>query len=103
VVPLLETQVRYVCGLLARVLATEPERMAIEVRTDVFRDFNARVQAAHDRMIWSHKGMSNWYRNDQGKIVATMPFRNDDYWRMLRETRIDDFDVRVVERAAGRS
>ncbi|MNU08999.1 hypothetical protein D3C72_2553150 [compost metagenome] len=42
-------------------------------------------------MIWTHKGMSNWYRNAHGKVVAPTPFRNDDYWHMLRKTDMDDY------------
>jgi 4-hydroxyacetophenone monooxygenase len=45
-------------------------------------------------MIWSHRGMSNWYRNAKGRVVAPTPFRNDDYWAMARRTDISDYEVR---------
>ena len=67
VVALLETQVRYVMGLMKQVLAQQAGRFEIEVREDVHRAYNLRVQAAHERMIWTHKGMSNWYRNCPGQ------------------------------------
>ncbi|CUI81298.1 flavin-containing monooxygenase [Achromobacter aegrifaciens] len=94
VVALLETQVRYVMGLLQQGLDKAGGRFEIEVRRDRHDAYNARVQAAHDRMIWTHKGMSNWYRNAHGKVVAPTPFRNDDYWHMLRKTDMGDYHYR---------
>lgn len=101
VVANLEIQVRYVMGLLKQVMRNaEGQRFEIEVRRDIHDDYNERVQSAHQKMIWSHRGMSNWYRNDQGKIVAPTPFRNDDYWHMLRATRLEDFIVCIGADAA---
>ena len=97
VVALLETQVRYVMGLLQQGMARAGGRFEIEVRRDRHDAYNSRVQAAHDRMIWTHKGMSNWYRNAHGKVVAPTPFRNDDYWHMLRKTDMGDYLFRPVE------
>lgn len=94
VVALLETQVRYVMGLLKQALREHEGPFEIEVRRDVHDDYNRRVQAAHARMIWTHKGMSNWYRNAKGRIVAPTPFRNDDYWHMTRRTALADYVVR---------
>jgi 4-hydroxyacetophenone monooxygenase len=94
VVALLETQVRYVMGLLKQTLRDHDWPFEIEVRKDVHDEYNRRVQEAHDRMIWTHKGMSNWYRNAKGKVVAPTPFRNDDYWHMTRRTALSDYVVR---------
>ncbi|RYF35614.1 MAG: NAD(P)/FAD-dependent oxidoreductase [Comamonadaceae bacterium] len=94
VVALLETQVRYVLGLLKQVMNRHAAPFEIEVRRDVHDAYNVKVQEAHDRMIWTHKGMSNWYRNARGRVVAPTPFRNDDYWHMTRRTNLDDYQVR---------
>lgn len=97
VVASLETQVRYVLGIMKKAMKNAAgARFEIEVRQDVHDQFNQRVQQAHDKMIWSHKGMSNWYRNVQGKIVAPTPFRNDDYWHMLQATKLEDFHLRAI-------
>jgi 4-hydroxyacetophenone monooxygenase len=44
-------------------------------------------------MIWTHKGMSNWYRNAKGRVVVTTPFRNDTSWHAARRTDLDDFTL----------
>ena len=38
--------------------------------------------------------MSNWYRNEHGRVVVTTPFRNDDTWHQARKASLDDFTVR---------
>ena len=48
----------------------------------------------------THKGMSNWYRNGKGRVVAPTPFRNDDYWHMARRTDLGDYEVRRAGTAA---
>lgn len=96
VVALLETQVRYVMGLIKQTLNQYQGPFEIEVKRDVHDAYNRRVQDAHDRMIWTHKGMSNWYRNASGKVVAPTPFRNDDYWHMTRKTSLDDYILRTA-------
>jgi 4-hydroxyacetophenone monooxygenase len=45
--------------------------------------------------------MSNWYRNARGRVVATTPFRNDDYWHMLRKTDLGDYTLRYAAETAG--
>ena len=55
--------------------------------------YNARVDAAHDRMVWTHDGMDNWYRNSRGRVVAITPWRTDDFWRMTRRADMADFEL----------
>ena len=96
VVATIETQVRYVMGIVQKAITTYGANFEIMVKPEVHGTFNERVQAAHERMIWSHKGMSNWYRNAQGRVVVTTPFRNDDTWHTARRTDLDDFVGRSV-------
>ena len=93
VVALLEAQVRYALGLVKKALHTCNGRFELEVRREVHEAYNQKIQAAHDRMIWTHPGMSNWYRNAQGRVVATTPFRNDDYWSWLRATDLAHYHL----------
>ena len=94
VVALLETQTNYILNLLRQAMDRHPGRLEIEVHRERHDAYNARVQEAHSRMIWTHKGMSNWYRNAQGRVVATTPFRNDDYWHMTQKADLGDYRVR---------
>ena len=94
VVALLEAQVRYVMGLMKKALSECNGAFDLEVKREVHDEYNQRIQAAHDRMIWTHQGMSNWYRTTKGRVVATTPFRNDDYWSWLRATDLAHYQLK---------
>jgi 4-hydroxyacetophenone monooxygenase len=89
----LEIQVRYVIGCL-ELLARTGSR-AMECRQDVHDAYNARVDAAHDAMVWTHEGVRNWYKNSQGRVTTNSPWRIVDYWTMTRAPEEDAF---ILER-----
>ncbi|WP_256989408.1 hypothetical protein [Rhodococcus sp. 05-2254-6] len=64
---------------------------AIECKADVETEYVRKHDEAHAKMIWSHGGMDNWYRNDAGRVVSTLPWRIVDYWEMTRRADLDDF------------
>ena len=68
-----ECQVNYITRLLVRMIEEGIE--SVECRKDVYDEYNRRVDAAHRRMIWSHKGMDTWYRNAQGRVVIHQRLR----------------------------
>lgn len=86
-----ECQVRYIIDLLSTM--TEQSIDVVEVKPDVEQDYVRRHDDAHSRMIWTHEGMDNWYRNDAGRVVSTLPWRIVDYWQMTREADLDDYVV----------
>jgi len=95
-VALLESQAHFVVGLIGKALRQQSGRFEMEVKQERHDEYNRRVQDAHSRMIWSHGGMSNWYKNAQGKVVAPTPFRNDENWMEMRQTGLSAFNVRGV-------
>jgi 4-hydroxyacetophenone monooxygenase len=74
------------CGVRHMMLALrellESGRRSIECRPEVFESYNREVDAIHARMVWTHKGMTNWYRNPQGRVFAITPWRLVEYWKM---------------------
>ena len=86
-----EMQVRYIMDMLAKMAAQKIG--AVEVREDVHTRYNAVVDAEHDQMVWTHPGMSTYYRNDRGRIVINSPFRNVDYFEMTRHVDLSEYVV----------
>ena len=84
-----ECQVRYVMDCLRQM--NERGLSSIEVRKNVHDDYNARVDAAHERMVWTHGGMSNWYKNRKGRVIANSPWRLVDYWKMTAQADLGDY------------
>jgi 4-hydroxyacetophenone monooxygenase len=69
------------------------ETAAIETDSEAFLQYNAELDEALSRCIWSHKGMTTYYRNDAGRIVVSSPWKYVDYWARLREFSVDDYQA----------
>ena len=92
---MIECQVRYVMGALAR-LADAGPGAALAVRRDVHDDYNERLQAELATMIWGHHSIRNsWYRGPTGTISILSPWRLVDYWAWTREPDPADFEPLV--------
>ena len=63
----------------------------VECRKDVYEAYNETIQSMHRNMIWSHPGMSTYFRNARGRVVTNSPWRLIDYWNMTREADMADF------------
>jgi len=84
-----ECQVRHIM-LCLRELA-ESGLATIEAKQAVHDAYNQRVDAAHEKMIWTHRGMNTWYRNARGRVTTNSPWRIIDYWNMTRRLDRDDY------------
>ena len=78
-----ECQARHITACIARMVDRGSD--VIEVEESVARDNVAATDAAHERMIWTHPGMSTYYRNRHGRVVTVMPWRLVDYWQMTHD------------------
>jgi 4-hydroxyacetophenone monooxygenase len=89
-----ECQTHYVLTLLQEMFARGIR--TIECRQEVHDEYNARVDAAHEAMIWTHPGMETYYRNKRGRVVANSPWRIVDFWHLTRHPNLDDFDLELA-------
>ncbi len=76
--------------------AEAQEASTVEVKETAYTDYSRRIDDAHDRLVWTHPGTENWYRNSQGRVVAITPWRNDAFWRMTRSP--DEADLQFDHR-----
>jgi len=77
---MVECQVRYIMNCLREVI--ESGKHSIDVRAPVHDAFVEEVDRLHEGLVWTHKGLTNWYRNPAGRVFAVLPYRLVDYWRM---------------------
>jgi 4-hydroxyacetophenone monooxygenase len=92
----IEMEVRYVMGMIARMI--DDGFATVECRQDVHDAYVDRIDAAMQRTIWVHPGMTTYYRNSRGRVVSTMPWTNAEYWHMTHEPDLADFTVETVAR-----
>lgn len=96
----IENQAHYAMSLVETM--TTRGAATVEVRPDVFDDYVDRLDAAHEKLVWTHPGTESWYRNSRGRVIAITPWRNDAFWRMTRNANPNDlaFDGRAEGSAA---
>jgi 4-hydroxyacetophenone monooxygenase len=75
-----ECQIRYIMQGLRELIETGAG--ALEVRPEPFWDYQEKVDAAHREMVWSHPGVTSWYKNGAGRVHAASPWRLVDYRNM---------------------
>lgn len=79
----IENQVHYASQIISALFDRDGD--TVEVRADVYSDYRRQIDEAHEKLVWTHPGTDNWYRNSAGRVVAITPWRNDAFWRMTRE------------------
>jgi 4-hydroxyacetophenone monooxygenase len=84
-----ECQSRYITACLVEMI--ERDITAIDVRQDAHDRYIREVDAEHEQLIWTHPGMSTYYRNKQGRVFSAMPWRFVDYWRMTHDPDLSQY------------
>ena len=78
---MLESQMTYIAKAVRR-LADMPERTTFQLRDEVHDSYQEWIETSFRDTAWT-AGCSNWYTNDQGRVVTNWPLRS---WRYRRRT-----------------
>jgi 4-hydroxyacetophenone monooxygenase len=90
-----ECQVRYTMLGLRELI--EREATSLEVRREPFDAYQAEFDAEHEQLVWSHPGVTNWYRNKSGRVVTNNPWRLSRYRNMTATFDLSEYDIRTAE------
>ena len=93
-----ELEVRYAMQGIRRLI--EADLASLEVREDVFWDYNKELDEALSRAIWSHKKTTTYYRNEAGRVVVSSPWKYIDYWDRTKQFDPADYDEVPAEAAS---
>jgi len=88
-ISVLERQMHYVMSLLGGMFARDG--VAVEVRRNVYEDYNEAVDNAHASLVWSAPGVDGYYRNSKGRIVVNNPFRILEVWQRTETADLGDY------------
>ena len=91
VIFLAECQSRYISGCIVEMV--ERGLAVMECRPEARDDWVRRVDAEHAELVWTHPGMSTYYRNRHGRVVSPSPFRLVDTWAMTHRPELADFKL----------
>jgi 4-hydroxyacetophenone monooxygenase len=89
-----ECQSRYITASLVEMI--ERGIAAIDPRQEVHDDYVRKVDAEHEAMIWTHPGMTTYYRNKNGRVFSAMPWRFVDYWAMTHNADLDRYHLTLA-------
>lgn len=91
---LMEYQMRYVIGAIG---ALERHRLgSVDVRADVQRAFNARVDAALAGSVWNAGGCGSYYLDRNGRNSFMYPWSTLRLRRLLGSFELDDYQARPL-------
>ncbi|MFF5784291.1 flavin-containing monooxygenase [Streptomyces sp. NPDC012693] len=87
-----ECGVSYVLDAL-RLLLTEGHR-SLDLREDVFREFNERLDEANRARAWGWSSVSNWVMDRAaGRTAQNWPFTAQEYWEQTRRVRPEEYEL----------
>lgn len=86
-----ECQSRFITSCIVQMI--EGHISALEISRPAHDDYNDRVDAEHENLIWTHPGMSTYYRNRHGRVFSVMPWRFVDYWSMTHDADLSLFHL----------
>jgi 4-hydroxyacetophenone monooxygenase len=85
-----EAWARYIIKALIGLI--EVGGRSIEVRRDVFDDYNHRLDVENEKLVWDAPGHS-YYINEHGRSGINLPWRSGQYHEWIRKPDLGDFNI----------
>ncbi|MFV8819512.1 NAD(P)-binding domain-containing protein [Haliea sp. E17] len=89
-----ECQVRYVCEALREMLENDWDEL--EVRREPYEAYNAKVDEEHRHLVWSHPGVTSWYKNKAGRVILNSPWRLAVYRQYTADINLAEYHCRRI-------
>lgn len=86
-----ECQTSYIMGCLREMI--ENGHASLECRQQAHDDYNERLDAELEQMVWRHPKVKSYYNNSQGRVITNVPWTMYDYWAMTRTPDLSDYHV----------
>jgi 4-hydroxyacetophenone monooxygenase len=88
-----ELTAKYIVDAL-RVLLERGER-TMDVRSDVFEDYNRRVDEANRARAWGFSKVNSWYKDVRGRVGQNYPFTAAEYYQRTNSVVTADFNFGI--------
>jgi 4-hydroxyacetophenone monooxygenase len=85
-----ELTAKYVLDAL-RLLLEKDER-TMDVRPDVFEDYNRRVDEANSVRAWGFSKVNSWYKDVRGRVGQNYPFTAAEFYQRTNSVVTADFN-----------
>lgn len=85
----MECQINYVLDAFRQMFTHNITEL--ECRHDVHDTYNDTIQQLHQKMIWTHPGMTTYVRNQYGRVVSNNPWQLIEFWKLLQHANLHDY------------
>jgi 4-hydroxyacetophenone monooxygenase len=82
---------RYIADFVSRMVEDDIE--IVEVTKKAAAEYTQRVDAEHEKLVWTTQGLDSYYRNPQGRVTFACPWRLVDFWQMTHEADLQNYCV----------
>ncbi len=89
-----ECQIRYVSEALREMLENHIDE--IEVKEEAFEAYNDKVDAEHRQLVWSHPGVTSWYKNKSGRVIMNSPWPLSEYRNFTADIDLTEYRCRSL-------
>jgi 4-hydroxyacetophenone monooxygenase len=86
-----EQWARYSASSIVKIIESGAKSM--EVKREVYDEYNTRLDAANKKLIWECEG-SGYFVNEFGRQGVNMPWTTAEYHPMIMKPNFDDFIIR---------
>ena len=84
-----ECQIRYIMQALREMVESDID--VLEVKAEPFQAYNDKLDAEFQGMVWTHPGVTSWYKNKSGRVVTNSPWALSVYHSLTAEFKPDEF------------
>jgi 4-hydroxyacetophenone monooxygenase len=95
-----EDQVAYIAQILAAMV--REDLAAVDVKQERYDDYNAQIDETGAGLVTALQGVESYYHNARGRVVTQSPWTIIQYWNLIREPNLADFDVTPVSLLSAR-
>lgn len=67
---------------------------SIEVKSEVYAQYNARLDEANAMRAWGFSKVNSWYKNAKGRVTQNWPFSALELWRRSRRIDLNEYERR---------
>ena len=89
-----ECEMHYIMGCLK--IQFEQGLNSIEVKEDICRRYNARIDELNLMRAWGSPNVSSWYKNANGRVSQNWPGTHFEWWQQTRQPAAENFVAEVL-------
>ncbi|WP_052730410.1 flavin-containing monooxygenase [Sphingomonas sp. SRS2] len=87
-----EIWTRYILALITKMI--ESRSSSVEVRREVFDDYNREMDEEMKNLIWENEAKGSYFLNEFGRMAINLPWRAEKYHAMVESPDLADFELR---------